>query len=54
MRDNKKWPRHYAAEIADLPTKEDKLAAFKQVPVEYKPLVKEHLKTIHMWRQFSP
>ncbi len=53
MNNQKKWPRHYAAEIAVLPTKEDRLAAFKQVPTVYKSLVKEHLKTIHMWRQYN-
>ena len=53
MNESKKRPRHYAAEIADLPTKEERRAAFKEVPAVYKPLVWEHLKTIDMWRQFK-
>lgn len=38
-----KAPRHYAAEIAQLPTKEQRQVALTAVPPEWRELVKKHV-----------
>lgn len=38
-----KRPRHYAAEIAQLPTREQRQAALNKVPAEWQQLVKKHV-----------
>lgn len=50
MDNQEKRPRHYAAEIAKLNSEQEMREAFKKVPVQYRALVKEHLKTIFAWR----
>ena len=37
------WPRQYAFQIIDLPTKEERRAALEKVPEEWRPLVKSHV-----------
>ncbi|WP_394243942.1 hypothetical protein [Halopseudomonas laoshanensis] len=37
-------PRHYAAQIAALPTKAERQAALEQVPEEWRDLVKTHVR----------
>lgn len=39
-----KWPRHYAAEIVELKTVEQRREAIELVPDLYKELVKTHIK----------
>lgn len=38
-----KRPRRYAAEIAQLPTREQRQAALAKVPAEWQALVKKHV-----------
>jgi hypothetical protein len=40
---NEKRPRHWASEIAALPTKEQRLERLNKVPPEWQSLVKTHV-----------
>ena len=41
-----KRPRQYAAEIAELPTREERAAALARVPQHLQALTAEHVKTV--------
>ena len=47
-----KRPRHYAAEIVALPTKEARLAAFAEVPEHFRDWVKELVQDTFRKRYF--
>ncbi len=49
-----KPPRQYAAEIQDLPTREERAAALEKVPKHLRALVMEHVRTtfeLRKWRK---
>lgn len=48
---DEKRPRHYAAEIAELPTKEARRAALDRVPAEWRELVKRHVENTFFIRR---
>lgn len=50
---NEKRPRQWAEELAALATKEERLQALQRIPESMRPMVKEHLKTIKMWRDHA-
>lgn len=43
---NEKRPRHWAAEIAQLPTREERQARLNQAPQHWRELIKTHLKIL--------
>jgi hypothetical protein len=46
-----KRPRHWANEIALLPTKEERQERLNQAPSEWRELIKSHLKIVHFQQQ---
>ncbi|MFZ2452617.1 MAG: hypothetical protein WAW36_19080 [Methylovulum miyakonense] len=47
-----KWPRHYAADIIALPTKEQRVAALNQVPEQWRDWVRAYVKDHFAKRHF--
>jgi hypothetical protein len=43
---NEKRPRHWASEIASLPTREQRQARLNQAPQHWRELIKTHLKIL--------
>jgi len=45
-----KKPRHHAAEIAALPTREQRRSALEDVPPEWRELVRRHVEVVFLLR----
>lgn len=51
---NTKWPRHYAAEIIALPSREERAAALERVPEHLRPITRAHVEDYFFRRSGKP